>query len=685
MSFLGWTFLFGAVAVVGPIVAHMLAKPRFRRVPFTMVQFLQAGRHQSHSRRRIRDLLVLLLRCAIVILIAVVFARPVLQVKAAPQRHKSIHYLGLDDSASMAYEDGRSALFERMVEKAVDAVRRAPDDALFGVCGFASGRLAEGLNSGQAIAEIRRLTVVPRRARPGDFVQALRQACQAVLPGDTVSAAILSDFTPEVLREFERVREPAVVAALSYEVVAAVQPAGNAAIVDARAIDIAGNKLDVDVVVANYGGVEQRRRLVMKSRDRPPVSVDLAVPPDERQIVRMQIDLGPAPQGATRGCLPVELGLEPADGLPADDAYRVGLCIPRAASTKMLIVHRAEEAFLFETAIEALAGQGPSGALAVRKVAADRLGAEDLAWADVTVFSSLPADFACLTALLKNHLARGGRLVFFTTEVGNLNACEHLLREGLLAALPQKWIGEIAYPEPQPLAGGPISLGEQAAKALANYRFDKIALKGHWQCRVAPEAECLWRLAGGAGFVYGMSSHGGSTILVNTSIDGSLGLLAKSGAWVPFCRFLAGESDRIRQFCFRVDERPVLNLPDALWGGRRASVAIENSDGTRTQAVVEGVRMVLPPPRTAGWMKTLDEPVVHAAINLAEGETDMRTPVAQVIAEAMKRAFVTDAGSGQPVARASAAMQSKPVWKVFAWLTILLLLLEPAITNRLRR
>ena len=106
MSFLGWTFLFGAAAVVGPIVAHLLAKPRFRRVPFTMLQFLRTGQQESRSYRKLRDLLVLLLRCAIIVLIAVLFARPVLRVQAERQQHRSIHYLALDDSMSMAYQDG---------------------------------------------------------------------------------------------------------------------------------------------------------------------------------------------------------------------------------------------------------------------------------------------------------------------------------------------------------------------------------------------------------------------------------------------------------------------------------------------------------------------------------------------------------------------------------------------------
>lgn len=685
MSFLGWTFLFGAAAVVGPIVAHMLAKPRFRRVPFTMLQFLRIGRHESHSRRKLRDLLVLLLRCTIIILIAVLFARPMLKVKAAPQPHKTICCLALDDSASMAYRDGRSSLFERMIDAAIEQVRRAPDDAVFGVCGLASGRLAQGLNRSQVVTEIKRLIVVPKSARLAEFAKAVETQDLASLPGDTVSAVVLSDFTPDVLRRLERVRTPAIVDAMSHEIIAPASPVSNAAVVDAQAIDVVENKLDVDVVVANCGDIEQRRKLIARGGDLRPVSFDVALAPRERRVVRMQMDLGPGMRRAAHLCLPLELSLEPGDGLASDDTRRLAVVIPPATSTKILIVHRADEAFLFETAVQALAGQASAAVLSLRKVPESRLAAADLAWADVVVFSSLPADSSCPIHLLKGHLARGGRLIFFATQAGNPQVSESLLREGLLAALPQKWMQGIAYPEPQPAAGRGIAFGEQAAKALANYRFDKIALKGHWLCRTPSEAACLWRLANGGGFVYGRSTSGGSTILVNTSIDDSLGLLAKSGAWVAFCRCLAGEGDRIRQFCFGADERPVLSVPEAMRVAGQGSVGIENCDGSRGQATVDGMRMILPVPQGTGWMRTLGEPVLHAGINLPEGETDLSRPAPEAVAEAMKRAFVIDPGRRHEVAQAGAPALSRPIWKAFAWATILLLLLEPAITNRLKR
>ncbi len=394
MNFLGWTFLFGAVAVVGPIVAHLLAKPRFRRVPFTMLQFLRIGRHESHSRRKLRDLLILLLRCAIIVLIAVLFARPVLKVKAVPQPHRSVHYLALDDSASMAYADGRSSLFDRMIETATGHIRRAPEDAAFGIFGLASGRFAQGLSKGQAIAELKRLTVVPKAARPADFVQAVRQAGS---PGDAVSATILSDFTPEVLRRFKQIRQPAGVDALSHEIILPASPASNAAVVEARAVDVAEGKLDIDVVVANQGGASQQRRLTASCEDLRPVSAEVTVAPGERRVVRLRMDLGPRPRGDAHACLPIELSLGPADGLPTDDVYRLAVCLPGSASTKVLVAHRSDEAFLFETAIQALAGQGGAASLTLRKVPEDRLRADDVGWADVIVFASLPADHCMLT------------------------------------------------------------------------------------------------------------------------------------------------------------------------------------------------------------------------------------------------------------------------------------------------
>ena len=681
MSFLQGTFLFGAAAVLGPILAHMLAKPRFRRVPFTMVRFLRERRHESYARRNLRDLLILLLRCAIIVLIAMLFARPVLHVKAEPPAPRSIHHLALDDSVSMSLRDGAESLFERMQDRTIAYVRQAPADASFSIHGLASRHSLHDLTRAQAIAEISRFDPVPKRAHLTDFLSSLQQAGRTLSPADTLAAALFSDFTPGALAEFERVHEPAAVDALHYERITPTNDWTNARIATAHATDFADNELVVEVTIINSGPTEQQRELTLTVEDLEPVSTPLVLKPHERRVSVIQVDLGPH-GGKDVVCLPVELSLAPADDLEQDDSYRLAVFLPQADSLKVLVVHRERETFLFETALDVLASRQPPGVMQVKRVTEDRLGREHVAWADVVVLSSVPDEASLKLDLLESHLRRGGRLVVFATQAGRPEAVQHLLRERVLAAVPEGWVEEVCSPEGRPTGNGRFS--EDVIRSLLNYQTEGIALKGFWRCRMPPEAECVWRLGNGAGFIYVASLHGGTSILVNTSIDDSRGLLAKSSAWVAFCQLLLGRDDRVRQVACHTEQRPALPLPQAARAARTDAATVENCDGSRSRAVVDNSRMLLPSPSGTGWMKTVDTPALYAGINLPEGETELAWPADEAVALAMKRAFMTDPPARTP-ARAASIQRDKPVWKLLAWATILLLLVEPAITNRLKR
>ena len=91
-------------------------------------------------------------------------------------------------------------------------------------------------------------------------------------------------------------------------------------------------------------------------------------------------------------------------------------------------------------------------------------------------------------------------------------------------------------------------------------------------------------------------------------------------------------------------------------------------------------------------MRTLGEPTLYAAINLPAGETDLGRPTERRVADAMSGAFAVNTSEERVLSQAGGHAESrvppvrdKPVWKAFAWATILLLLVEPAITNRLKR
>jgi len=727
VSFLAWTFLFGVLAVVGPIAAHLLSKPRFRRVPFTMLRFLRAGQSHSHSRRRLRDLLILLMRCTIIILIAILFAQPVIYVRAKPRAQTAVYHLALDDSMSMAYRDGDRTLFERMVAKALARIGQAPDDAAFNIYGLASGRSSHGLRKSEAMAAVKQLKTVPAAVRLADFFSAMSQASRAAAPGSTIDVAILSDFTPSTLREFEQVAAPATVDEIRCEPILAEKSAENTAIAGARLVGVAGDTMSLDVTVCHYGSSQRQCTLTAQAEGLGSLGKEeLILAPGQPKVVRLQIDLKAQLRGHDRLCLPIELGLSHGDGLVEDDTYRIAVCLPRAAQTNVVLVHGGEETFLFETALQALSSQerpdrpasaGTPDRVSLKKVPQDRLTALDLDGADIVVFSSLPAGPSVRAGNLKTFAQKGGKLLFFTAGAQDLEPAALLSREGLLAAQPQRWVQAITYPEPRPCAEGSLALDERSARSLSNYRLDQVALKGYWLCRPASQAQCLWRLTGGEGLLYAAPCGHGQSIFVNTSIDDSLGLLAKSAAWVAFCRGLLGQTDQAQQLCFSTGERPVLHVAEQRGRGaepatrdERTAVWVENCDGRKVRAAAQGSVLVLPPPAGLGWMKTTDEPILYAGINLPVGETDVTAPSQEQIDNVVQRAFVTQhvgwaaptvgsglremVGTARPTALDSrsnrteataSSFRKKPIWPIFAWAAMVLLVLESAAANRFRR
>ena len=225
-----------------------------------------------------------------------------------------------------------------------------------------------------------------------------------------------------------------------------------------------------------------------------------------------------------------------------------------------------------------------------------------------------------------------------------------------------------------------------AARSLSNYRIDKILLKGYLECEQYPDARLLWQLQNGFGLVYFKSLGSGTSILVNTSVDDSLGSLIKSNASVAFCRYLLGESHQIDEYCFTRDERIMLPMSgkDQPFAGQE-QIWIETCDGGNLRAVVANSFLLVPDPAGIGWVKTLGKPTIYAGVNLPQGETDMTKPVAAELTGVMSRVFATGDESDVSEAGVFRDKKNRPLWKIFAWTLILLLLAEPAVANRLKR
>ena len=104
MSFLAPLFLLGALAVALPVVFHLVRRTTRERTVFSSLMFLRPAPPRLTRRNRLEHLLLLLLRCAVICLLAFGFARPFLkQAIATPPPASEARRLLLlvDTSASM--------------------------------------------------------------------------------------------------------------------------------------------------------------------------------------------------------------------------------------------------------------------------------------------------------------------------------------------------------------------------------------------------------------------------------------------------------------------------------------------------------------------------------------------------------------------------------------------------------
>lgn len=196
MNFLNPSFFLGALAVLAPLLLHLVRRERARKFEFPSLMFLRRISRRHIRYQKLRHLLLLLLRALVLLVIALAFARPYLQkagAALAPGRIAENHVILLDDSMSMAYGDR----WER--------------------AGEAAARIARGLQPGDRIALLlfsdRTLTLVPltadRQAIPGAlaglpgpsdrrtrFAQGLRAAQQAAYEakGGRRIIHLISDF-----------------------------------------------------------------------------------------------------------------------------------------------------------------------------------------------------------------------------------------------------------------------------------------------------------------------------------------------------------------------------------------------------------------------------------------------------------------------------------------------------------
>ena len=130
MAFLTPAFLLGTLAAAVPIVLHFLRRERLPRVPFSDVRLLRGARVEQTRRQRLRELVLLALRVAALLLLALAFARPFFADRGESGEGATV--VLVDTSFSLS-APGQTAEMRVLAHAAVDAV---PAGQLVGVVAF---------------------------------------------------------------------------------------------------------------------------------------------------------------------------------------------------------------------------------------------------------------------------------------------------------------------------------------------------------------------------------------------------------------------------------------------------------------------------------------------------------------------------------------------------------------------
>src|SRR5712691_3105750 len=125
-------YLWGLLALGVPILVHLFNRRRPRPLAFGAIEFVLRSQRQKARRLRLRQILLLAMRCLLIAGVALALSRPSLEPKgaqAAVMRGPQATALVIDASLSMRYRRGSQTLFARAKSEALAALSSlAPEE-----------------------------------------------------------------------------------------------------------------------------------------------------------------------------------------------------------------------------------------------------------------------------------------------------------------------------------------------------------------------------------------------------------------------------------------------------------------------------------------------------------------------------------------------------------------------------
>lgn len=206
IQFVNPFFLFAGLLIAIPIVIHLFYFRRFKKVYFTNVRFLREVKEETSARQKLRNLLVLLMRCLAVLMLVLAFAQPFIpRNNLVKQGEKSVSIF-IDNSFSMGALSKDVSLLEKARQRAKEIVAAyAPDDRFQILTQDFEGRHQRLVNRDDAITYIEEIRLSPA---VNELSKVITRQQQALSSGQSQQRImyLLSDFQKNI-SDLDQIRD----------------------------------------------------------------------------------------------------------------------------------------------------------------------------------------------------------------------------------------------------------------------------------------------------------------------------------------------------------------------------------------------------------------------------------------------------------------------------------------------
>ncbi|MFH2006793.1 MAG: BatA domain-containing protein [bacterium] len=697
LGFVTPLLLLALAGAVIPLIVHLLRQRQPRPTLFPPLVLLLGAHRRTARRRRLRDLLLMLVRMALLAAVPATLAGPFctksVPVPASASRRQAA-VIVVDDSLSMQVRHRGQTLFDTARQRVRALLEVLPLDAPVALL-TVSGQGSQVRELSLDRLRVRHAAVgLEPTWREGDAAAAVARAGQLLREapaGYPRAVYLISDLTRTGLDPKRITLERSV----TLQVIdVAGRELRNRGVVEARILraEAAAGQHKLRVTVLNSSdraapGTAVRLRLGGRTLAREVVSIPARSTGKVTLTVKSNL-LGP-------GVRFLRVATD-TDALWADDDRMVAL--GRMNRIRVLLVdgdpretRHDDELFYLEAAIRALAAE--SLPVAVQVVAAGDLSAVTLGDHDVVMLCNVGALDASTTRELARFVGRGGglfvslgnqvdpeyyhlafgSLAFGAGSTGLLPGRLRSLRSGS-ASGPAGVAGRVSLVD----VGGalaPVLADPDTCAALVASRIRRHGLV------VPREAQVLLRLSGGAPLLLERRVGSGRVLLWTTTVDGDWTDLPLRPAFLPLVRawvlHLSGQGDSGRGRPVEVgqtvrlrpaagDRAVVVENPR----GRRFRLPVGHGDTSFHQTELPGGYRVY----SVGTSGALTElPASAFAVVLSPRESDLRR-----LAQVPHQAGALGGLDGQ---RRSAALR-RDLTMPFALLCLLLLLAEALLAAR---